>query len=52
MSFNLAAFRGGNGEFNRGGRGGGGELDEAARASKPGRRGGGGKGPAVEWMPG
>jgi hypothetical protein len=47
-SLDLAALRGGRGEFSLGGRGGGGDVGVVARLLKPGRRGGGGKGPAVE----
>jgi len=48
ISLDLAGLRRGRGEFNLGGRGGGGIIGVVEWPSKPGRRGGGGRGPAVE----
>lgn len=48
ISLDLVGLRRGRGEFNLGGRGGGGNIGVVEWPSKPGRRGGGGRGPAVE----
>jgi len=48
ISSDSGVLRRGIGEFNLGGRGGGGDTVAIELPWKPGRRGGGGRGPAVE----